>query len=142
MIKNTMQTNSELEKAIRDRLETGFKNRNGGYDGWLEWCNTLYEPDAHYNIPFKGSQKRCTLKEYKAMMGQLFQHFTMELGEFDNMIIKDNWCAIRYTVKVTNVHTGESITQHTMEFVQFKDNQDARGVRVVEGWALSDSALC
>ena len=29
-------------------------------------------------------------------MGQLFQHFTMELGEYDNMIIKDNWCAIRY----------------------------------------------
>ena len=36
MIKNTMQANSELEKAIRDRIETGFKNCNGGYDGWLE----------------------------------------------------------------------------------------------------------
>lgn len=36
MIKNTMQANSELEKAIRDRIETGFKNWNGGYDGWLE----------------------------------------------------------------------------------------------------------
>ena len=142
MIKNTMQANSELEKAIRDRIETGFKNWNGGYDGWLEWCNTLYEPDAHYNIPFEGSQKRCTLEEYKAMMGQLFQHFTMELGEYDNMIIKDNWCAIRYTVKVKNLHTGKEILQHTMEFVEFKDNGDERGVRVVEGWALSDSALC
>ena len=133
---------TELEAKIKDRLETGFKNWNGGYEGWLEWCNTLYEPDAYYNIPFEGSQKRFTLEGYKQMMGQLFQHFTMELGDFDNMIIKDNWCAIRYTVKVTNLHTGKEITQHTMEFVKFKDNGDERGVRVVEGWALSDSALC
>ena len=133
---------STLEARIKDRLEVGFKNWNGGYDGWLEWCNTLYEPDAHYNIPFGGSQKRCTLEEYKAMMGQLFQHFTMDLGDFDNMIIKGEWAAIRYTVKVRNLDTGAEILQHTMEFVKFKDNHDERGVRVVEGWALSDSALC
>ncbi len=130
-----------LEEAIRNRLENGFKNWNGGYDGWLEWCNTLYEPDAYYNIPYNGTQRRCTLEEYKSMMGQLFQHFTMELGKFDNMIIKDNWCAIRYTVKVKNLDTGTEILQHTMEFVRFKDNGDERGVRVVEGWALSDSPL-
>ena len=131
-----------LEAQIEDRLRAGFKNWNGGYDGWLEWCNTLYEPDAHYNIPFDGSQKRCTLEEYKAMMGQLFQHFTMDLGDFDNMIIKGQWAAIRYTVKVRNLDTGVEILQHTMEFVKFKDNHDERGVRVVGGWALSDSALC
>ena len=28
-----------------------------------------------------------------------------------------------------------------MEFVTFKDNPDPIGVRVVEGWALSDSPL-
>lgn len=138
-IKNSMETSSAIEKAIRDRLETGFKNWNGGYEGWLKWCNTLYEPDAHYNIPFHGGQRRCTLQEYKDMMGQLFQHFTMELGDFENMIIKDNWCGIRYTVKITNLKTGEEILQNTMEFVEFKDNGDDRGVRVVEGWALSDS---
>ena len=132
---------SNLEEAIRERLLNGFKNWNGGYDGWLNWCNTLYEPDAYYNIPFEGSQKRCTLQEYKDMMGQLFQHFTMDLGEFDNMIIKDDWCAIRYTVKIKNLHTGKEITQHTMEFVKFKDNPEPIGCRVVEGWALSDSAL-
>ena len=43
-------TARNMEEAIRDRLVTGFKNWNGGYDGWLEWCNTLYEPDAHYNV--------------------------------------------------------------------------------------------
>lgn len=139
---NSAAGNSNMETAIKNRLETGFKNWNGGYDGWLEWCNTLYEPDAYYNIPFNGTQRRCTLQEYKDMMGQLFQHFTMELGDFDNMIIKDNWAAIRYTVNVKNLDTGAEILQHTMEFVKFKNNSDERGVRVVEGWALSDSALC
>ena len=65
----------------------------------------------------------------------------MELGQFENMIIRDNWCAIRYTVKIKNLHTGEEILQNTMEFVQFKDNGGDIGVRVVEGWALSDSPL-
>lgn len=35
-----MSTN--LEQAIRERLENGFKNWNGGYEGWLKWCETLY----------------------------------------------------------------------------------------------------
>lgn len=48
-------------------------------------------------------------------------------------------CAIRYTVKIKNLHTGEEITQNTMEFVTFKENPEPIGVRVVEGWALSDS---
>jgi len=131
---NQMTDTKELEAAIKNRLETGFKNWNGGYDGWLEWCNTLYEPDAYYNLPFQGKQTRFTLQQYKDMMGQLFQHFTMELGDFDNMIIKDNWCAIRYTVKIKNLHTGEETLQHTMEFVKFKENPEPIGVRVVEGW--------
>lgn len=130
-----------MEKAIEDRLVTGFKNWNGGYDGWLEWCNTLYEPDAHYNVPLHGHQARLTLEQYKAMMGQLFERFTMELGEFKNMIVKDDWCAIRYVVYITNLETGEKYTQNTMEFVHFKDNGGEVGVRVVEGWALSDAPL-
>ena len=57
----------------------------------------------------------------------------MELGQFDNMIIRDDWCAIRYT--------GEEFIQNTMEFVKFKMNPDPIGARVVEGWALSDLAI-
>ena len=56
----------DMEKAIRDRLFSGFNNWNGGYDGWLKWCDTLYEPDACYNIPLRGAQKRLILQEYKA----------------------------------------------------------------------------
>jgi hypothetical protein len=128
---------SNLQEAIKNRLETGFKNWNGGYEGWLEWCNTLYEPDAHYNV----YGQRWTLEEYKEAMGKLFQVYDMELGNFENMIINDDWCAIRYNVNVINKQTGEKIPQQTMEFVHFKENPEPVGARVIEGWALSDMQI-
>ena len=54
-----------------------------------------------------GTQQRLTLQQYKDMMGQLFQHFTMELGQFENLIVRDDWCAIRYTVKIKSLDTGK-----------------------------------
>ena len=46
------------------------------------------------------------------------------------MIIRDDWCAIRYTVKIKNLHTGEEFIQNTMEFVKFKMNP----TRSAHGW--------
>lgn len=48
---------------------------------------------------------------------------------------------VRYPVKVKNLDTGEEVLQHIMEFVNFKENTEPVGIRVVEGWALSDSPL-
>ena len=132
---------TELEAKIKNRLETGFKNWNGGYQCWLKWCDELYEPDAHYNIQLGGPQRRLTLQEYKDMMGHFFDNFDVELGEFKNMLLVDDWCGIRYVVYVTNKKTGEKFTQNTMEFVHFKDNGGSIGARVIEGWALSDLTL-
>ncbi len=132
---NVTGINTAVEKAIAERLQNGFQNWNGGYEQWLKWCDTLYEPDAHYNI----QGRRLTLQQYKDMMKEEFAHFTMELGDFDNMIIKDNWCAIRYTSRNRNLDTGKEVVQQVMEFVQFKVNPDPIGVRVVEGWAISTS---
>lgn len=127
-----------MEEKIKDRLENGFRNWNGGYDCWLNWCKTLYEPDAHYNVQGPNGMFRMTLKEYEDKMKYILGMFDIQLGEFKNMIIKDDWAAIRYIVKVTSRKTGKTVTQHTMEFVHFKDNPDPIGVRVIEGWALSD----
>jgi hypothetical protein len=126
-----------LQDQIRDRLRNGFENWNGGYEQWLEWCDTLYEPDAHYNV----SGERLTLQQYKDMMGQFFSAFEIELGEFYNMLVADDWCAIRYAVNITNKATGEKFEQMTMEFVNFKDNRAPVGARVIEGWALSDKPI-
>ncbi|MNW37101.1 hypothetical protein D3C74_141340 [compost metagenome] len=130
MIKN-------FQNAIKERLQDGFKNWNGGYSQWLNWCNTLYEPDAHYNV----NGQRLTLQQYKDLMGELFSAFDVKLGDFFNMIIEGDWCAIRYSVYITNKKTGECFDQMTMEFVNFKDNQDPIGARVIEGWALSDKPI-
>ena len=129
--------NTNLEEGIRDRFQNGFKNWNNGYEAWLKWCDTLYEPDAHYNV----YSNRLTLQQYKDMMGQLFSAYDIELGEFHNIIVEDDWGAIRYTVYITEKATGKKIEQKTMEFVHFKGNPDPVGARVIEGWALSDKPL-
>lgn len=126
-----------FQEQIKERLETGFKNWNGGYDCWLEWCKTLYEPDAHYNI----YGKRYTMQEYKDLMGKFFQNFDIEMGEFQNMLIEDDWCAIRYKVYNVNKQTGKRFEQESMEFVRFKDNGGDIGARVIEGWATSTTPL-
>ncbi|CZQ97685.1 nuclear transport factor 2 family protein [Trichococcus collinsii] len=126
-----------FENAIRERFELGFKNWNNGYDAWLDWCETLYEPDAHYNV----YSDRLTLQQYKDMMGQLFQTYDIELGEFHNMIVEGEWGAIRYNVYIIDKRTGERIEKKTMEFVKFKENPEPIGARVIEGWELSDKPL-
>lgn len=126
-----------FQGQIKDRLRNGFSNWNGGYENWLQWCNTLYEPDAHYNV----YGQRLTLQQYKDMMGQFFAAYDVELGDFYNMLVEDDWCAIRYSVHITNKGTGETFEQMSFEFVNFKDNPEPIGARVIEGWALSDKPL-
>jgi hypothetical protein len=125
-----------LEAAIKDRLETGFKNWNGGYESWLEWCNTLYDEDSHYNV----YGHRLTLKQYQSMMGDLFKKQDIILGQFHNMLIIGEWAAIRYDVEVVDLASGNRMTQQTMEFVRFKVTPD-KGVVVDEGWACSTVPL-
>lgn len=126
-----------FQEAIKERFQQGFNEWNQGYEAWLEWCNTLYEPDAHYNV----YGKRLTLQQYKDMMGQLFSVFDIELGELDNVLVEDDWGAIRYSVYIKNKKTGETSELKTMEFVNFKNNPEPTGARVIEGWALSDTPL-
>lgn len=40
-VKKQSTPSRNMEDAIRDRLENGFKTWNGGYGGWLQWCDTL-----------------------------------------------------------------------------------------------------
>jgi hypothetical protein len=136
-----------FHETIRERIQSGFTEWNKGYEAWLEWCDVLYEPDAHYNIQgthghgMESGMNRLTLQEYKDMMGQFFENYDLELGGFYNMLVQDDWCAIRYNVFITNKKTGVKIEQMTMEFVNWKDNPEPIGARVVEGFALSDVGL-
>jgi hypothetical protein len=126
-----------IEIAIKDRLENGFRNWNGGYESWLKWCNTLYDDQSIYNV----YGKRLTLQEYKDMMGDFLGKYDIQLGKFHNMIIQDEWCAIRYDVIHIDKKTGEETTLESMEFVKFKQLPEPYGVKVVEGWATSTNQI-
>lgn len=126
---------TEMELAIKDRLENGFRNWNGGYDCWLEWCNILYDDASIYHV----HGHDLTLKQYQEMMGKLFQIQDIKLGKFHNMIIEDNWCAIRYDVTTVDLKTGKEETSNSFEFVRFKNTPN--GVKVDEGWATSTSPV-
>ena len=126
-----------MEIAIKDRLENGFRNWNGGYESWLKWCNTLYDDQSIYNV----YGKRLTLQEYKDMMGEFLGKSEIQLGKFHNMIIQDEWCAIRYDVIHIDKITGVKTTLESMEFVKFKQLPEPLGVKVVEGWATSTSHI-
>jgi hypothetical protein len=105
LAKERRQMMTRLEEAIKDRLETGFKNWNGGYESWLAWCNTLYDDASIYNV----YGHRLTLKQYQDLMGDMFKKQDIKLGKFHNMIISGSWAAIRYDVEVTEVATGIAV---------------------------------
>ncbi|MFC0220196.1 hypothetical protein ACFFJ7_17575 [Pseudochelatococcus lubricantis] len=127
-----------FQEQIKDRFTEGLRSHfNDSYEDWLEWCDTLYEPDAHYNV----NSNRLTLQEYKDLMSAMMSKYDIKIGEVKNMVIENDWGAIRYAVRITDRTTGEVINQMTMEFVQWKDNPQPIGARVIEGWALSDHPL-
>lgn len=128
---------TDFEEGIKARIRKGFGEWNKGYEAWLKWCDTLYEPDAYYNV----YGNRLTLQQYKDLMGQLFSVYDIELGELNNLLAEGDWAAIRYSVAITNKKTGEKSELKTMEFVHFKNNPEPIGLRVIEGWALSDNPL-
>ena len=115
-----------LEKHIQNRLLTGFANWNRGFETWKAWGNILYTKDSIYNV----HGARLTLEHYQEDMFDTLGKMKIDMGNFNNMLIVGDYCAIYYDILIR----GRSGT--TMEFVQFKDygNTTNPDVRVVEGW--------
>ena len=115
-----------LEKHIQNRLLTGFANWNRGFETWKAWGNILYTKESIYNV----HGARLTLEHYQEDMFDTLGKMKIDMGNFNNMLIVGDYCAIYYDIKIG------SGSGTTMEFVQFKDYGDATNpdVRVVEGW--------
>ena len=115
-----------LEKHIQNRLLTGFANWNRGFETWKAWGNILYTKDSIYNV----HGARLTLEHYQEDMFDTLGKMKIEMGNFNNMLIIKDYCAIYYDILIR----GRNGT--TMEFVQFKDYSETSDpdVRVVEGW--------
>ena len=115
-----------IEKNIKNRLLTGFANWNLGFEAWKAWGNILYTKDSIYNV----HGARLTLEHYQEDMYETLGKMSIEIGNFNDMLIVGNYCAVHYDI-IIGKNRGT-----TMEFVQFTDyggpgNPD---VRVVEGW--------
>jgi hypothetical protein len=139
------QKEAAYEAAIRDRFQTGFNTWNSGYKAWLEWCDELYDENAHYNV----YGHRMTLDEYKRMMGALFEQFEIMLGgrgsdagDIQKVLVdpKEAMGSIQYAVSFKRKTEREWVTISTMEFVKWRPDEEF-GARVVEGWALSDTEI-
>ncbi len=117
-----------IGKAIENRLLTGFENWNRGFDAWKAWGDILYTEDSIYNV----HGARLTLAEYQQSMDIMLKQMGMLMGDFNNMVICDDWAAIHYDITTIKGDTKKPGT--VMEFVQFKDYGDELGTRVVEGW--------
>lgn len=117
-----------IGEAIQNRLLTGFENWNRGFDAWKAWGEILYTEDSIYNV----HGARLSLAEYQAAMNVTLKQVDIQMGNFNNMIICDDWCAIRYDT--TTLAGGSAIPGSVMEFVNFKDYGGELGTRVFEGW--------
>lgn len=128
---NPTPVETEIEKKIQNRLLNGFYNYNLGYDAWKAWGDVLYTPDSLYNL----HGVHLTLEEYQQSQNIGLQAADLQMGNFNNMLICGDWCAIRYDITSTSYKTGETTPGSVMEFVHFKDYGGDTGTCVVEGWA-------
>lgn len=129
---NSTPIESEMEKNIQNRLLNGFENWNRGYEAWETWGDILYTEGSLYNV----HGVKLTLKEYQAAMDAQLKSTDIQMGNFNNMIINDDWAAIRYDISSTARGSQQSSDGSVMEFVHFKDYGNPLGTRVVEGWAV------
>ena len=114
---------SQMNKNVQNRMLNGFNQWNHGYEAWEKWGNVLYYPGSVYTV----HGVRLTLKEYQQAMQISLKRVNIQMGNFMNMLLVDDWMAIQYEIS-TNGHPGR-----TMEFARFKDFGD-RGAKVDEGW--------
>ena len=122
---------TEMERNIKNRLLTGFENWNRGFDAWKAWGDILYTPASLYHV----HAVHLTLSEYQNAMKATLRSNNIIMGDFKNMVVVDDWCAIHYEISTVSRETGEAHPGSVMEFVRFKDYGPELGTRVVEGWA-------
>lgn len=122
---------TSMERRIQNRLLTGFENWNRGFEAWKAWGDILYTPQSLYNV----HAVHLTLGEYQMAMKATLRANDIQMGDFKNMVIVDDWCAIHYEIATISRETGDVHPGSVMEFVHFKDYGEELGTRVVEGWA-------
>lgn len=111
----TYETPAEkpLEKKIQNRMLNGFHTWNLGFDAWKHWGEVLYTKDSIYHV----HGVRFTLAEYQMAMNIGLKAIDMQMGRFNNMVLCDDWTAIRYYSRIEK--DGKPDVKQNMEFVHF-----------------------
>ena len=135
-IEHQTRTVKKIEEHIKNRLLTGFENWNRGYDAWKAWGNILYTNDSIYNV----HGARFSLSSYQNAMNAQFKVVKIDMGQFHNMLINDNFCGIYYDI-ITKTSRGTSYGT-VMEFVNFIEygTDENPDTRVLEGWGSTNSS--
>ncbi|MCM1296556.1 MAG: nuclear transport factor 2 family protein [Muribaculaceae bacterium] len=128
---NPTPVDTDMEKKIQNRLLCGFENWNRGFDAWKAWGDVLYTPESIYNV----HAVKLSLEGYQTAMKLTLRNNDIQMGDFYNMVIAGDWCAIHYAIKTINRESGTATDGSVMEFVKFTDLGGVRGAVVAEGWA-------
>ncbi len=123
---------TELSQKIQNRMLNGFNRWNMGYEAWEHWGEVLYHADSIYNV----NAVRMTLAEYQMAMDISLKKLDIQMGDFTNMILVDDWMAIQYDIVNIDRETGVGEPGTTMEFARFGDYGEL-GAKVDEGWGGS-----
>lgn len=125
----------KIEEHIMNRLLTGFENWNRGFDAWKAWGKILYTKDSIYNV----HGARLSLESYQDAMDIQLKRTKIDMGQFHNMIINDNFCGIYYDI--ITYSTEEGVPGTVMEFVNFQEygTDENPDTRVLEGWGSTKS---
>ncbi len=123
---------TDLNKKVQNRMLNGFNRWNMGYEAWEHWGEVLYHEDSIYNV----NGVRMTLAEYQKAMDISLKSMDIQMGDFNNMLLVDDWMAIQYDIVNIDRETGKEIPGTTMEFARFGDYGEL-GAKVDEGWGGS-----
>ncbi|MCR5732141.1 MAG: hypothetical protein K6G51_04310 [Sphaerochaetaceae bacterium] len=126
------EADTELSEKIQNRMLNGFNRWNMGYEAWEHWGEVLYHKDSIYNV----NGVRMTLDEYQKAMDVSLKSINIQMGNFNNMILVDDWMAIQYDIINIDRKTGAATLGTTMEFARFGD-YGILGAKVDEGWGGS-----
>ncbi|MBQ6568233.1 MAG: nuclear transport factor 2 family protein [Treponema sp.] len=120
---------TKLGKNIENRLLTGFDNWNRGFDGWKAWGTILYTDSSIYNV----HGARLTLAEYQSAMDMTLKQVKILMGDFQNIIIRDDWAALHFRAVYTDTATGVRTPGDIMQFYHFV--RDGNSVKADMMWS-------
>lgn len=122
-------TDSETAEKYIEIILEGFDKWNSGIDAYKTWVDTGYTTDAK-SYSLKGIER--TMDEYKTEMDTLSKEKKIEKLYFDNILIRDNWAALHYRYRSTDLSNSEIYVGDRMQFLKFK--QDGSGFKIEASW--------